>query len=125
MTTVHISRASAVLLAAAGSALLFAADDILPRLLDAFPSDAAWLGQLLGAAWLAIAALNWLSRGARLGGIYGRPVVLTNVAVYFISAMVLLRIALRPDRSGIVVALAIVSSALAVTYGWLLFRDPA
>ena len=103
MIALHISRASAVLLAGAGAALLFAADDLLPRLIPGFPPQGVWLGQLLAAAWLGIAALNWLNRRARLGGIYGRPIVLTNISVYFISAMTLLRISrvrrLRPSSS--------------------------
>jgi hypothetical protein len=86
-----LSRVSAAVLLLAGVALLFAPDVLLPALVPGFPPVAAWLGQLLGAAWLAVAALNWLQRAAVLGGIYGRPVVLANVALYFISALSLLR----------------------------------
>jgi hypothetical protein len=71
MSPVHafqISRASAIVLAGAGIALLFAGDDLLPRLISGFPSQGAWLGQLLAAAWLGIAALNWLL--ARLHQLY-------------------------------------------------------
>src|SRR4029079_6617307 len=97
MKAVHLMRASAGLLLVAGVALLFAADDILPQVIAAFPPDGVWLGQLLGGAWLGAAALNWLNRGTRLGGIYGRPVVGMNVVLYFISATVLLKSAIRPD----------------------------
>ena len=122
MIALHISRASAVLLAGAGAALLFAADDLLPRLIPGFPPQGVWLGQLLAAAWLGIAALNWLNRRARLGGIYGRPIVLTNISVYFISAMTLLRIFPHPETAAIVVGAAVVFSLFAGAYGWLLFR---
>jgi hypothetical protein len=74
-----------------GVGLLFAPDVLLPALAPGFPTQAAWLGQLLGAAWLGMAALNWLQRGTLLGGIYGRPVVLANAALYFVSALSLLR----------------------------------
>ena len=124
LTAGRVSRASAGLLAITGLALVFAADDILPRLVPGFPAAGAWVGQLLGGAWLAIAALTWLNRGARLGGIYGRPVVLTNAIVYFVSAMVLLKIVPQPGASLPVVIVAVLFGLFAALYGWLLFRGP-
>lgn len=123
MIASHISGASAMLLAGAGAALLFAADNLLPRLIVGFPPQGAWLGQLLAAAWLGIAALNWLNRRARLGGIYGRPIVLTNISVYFISGMALLRVSAHAETA--VVFAAMVSLLFAVAYGWMLFRGGA
>lgn len=124
MISTHVSRASAAFLAVGGLALLFASDDILPRLILGFPPAAAWIGQMLGAAWLAVAALNWLSRSTLVGGIYGRPFVVANVALYFISAMVLLKIV---ARGGVPASLwlAFVPVVLfAGIYGWLLLRGP-
>ncbi|HET7549754.1 MAG TPA: hypothetical protein VFK04_00595 [Gemmatimonadaceae bacterium] len=71
-----------------------------------------------------MAALNWLSRGALLGGIYGRPVVFANTALYFISALVILRAVSRaPSVTGLWV-LAVPAVALAGVYSWLLYRGP-
>lgn len=111
-----ISRVNAIVLLLAGVAMLFAPDIVLLRLVQGFPPAAFWLGQLLGAAWLGMAALSWLSRGAVLGGIYGRPVVMANATLHFISAMTLL-------RTGLIV-LAIPAALLAIVYGLLLFRGP-
>ncbi len=107
---------NAFVLFLAGVAMLFAPDVVLLQLVDGFPPAAFWLGQLLGAAWLGMAALSWLSRGAVLGGIHGRPVVMANFALHFISAMTLL-------RTGHMV-LAIPAILLAAVYGLLLFRGP-
>ena len=105
--------------------LLFAADDVLPRLVSGFPESGAWVGQLLAAALLALGATNWLSRSQLLGGIYGRPVVLANAAFYFIAAMVTLRAAVGgEDATNSLWVVAAVVSLLAVVYGWLLFRGP-
>ena len=123
MRTSLLSRASALVLLIGGVALLFAADDILPRLSPGFPGTAGWVGQLLGAAWLAIAALNWLNKGARLGGIYGRPVVLTNAVVYFVSATVLVKIVSGPALTPVVIV-TVVCALFAGLYAWLLFRGP-
>jgi hypothetical protein len=97
---------------------------VLPRLSPGFPTSTLWLGQLLGAAWLGVAALNWLGRAALLGGIYGRPTVFANTALYFISALVLIRAATRVEAPAALLALAAPLVALALTYGWLLLRGP-
>ncbi len=107
-----------------GLALLFASDVILPRLIPMFPAEGAWLGQLLAAAWLAVASLNWLSRATLLGGIYGRPVVLTNAALYFIATTVLFRIAVRGHAPVALWLLLVPAALFAGIYGWLLFRGP-
>lgn len=119
-----LSRISALVLLAGGLALLFAPDVLLPAMVPGFPPAAAWLGQLLAAAWLGVAALNWLQRTAVLGGIYGRPVVLANLALYFISALSLLR-ALLGRATPPQLWLALVPAAmLAAVYGALLLRGP-
>ena len=76
-----LSHISALVLFAAGLVLLFASDTVLPAILPGFPATGAWLGQLLAAAWLGVAASTWLQRRAVLGGIYGRPTVLANLAL--------------------------------------------
>lgn len=124
MSSTLVSRVSAAVLLLTGLALLFAPDAVLPRLIPDYPTTALWLGQLLGTAWLGVAALNWSSRATILGGIYGRPIVLANVAIYFIGALVMLSAAARaklPAAVWIAVALAVV---LAVAYGWLFWRGP-
>ena len=124
MISTHISRASALLLSAGGLALLFAPDVFLPHLVPGFPKTALWFGQLLAAASLALATLNWRSRSLLLGGIYGRPVVETNAILYFVAATVLLNRFTRapPPRAGWLVVVLVVP--FAAVYGWLLFRGP-
>ena len=86
--------------------------------------EGAWLGQLLGGAWLAVAALNWLSRSLLLGGIYGRPVVMANAVLYFVGMTALLKIIARPGAPAAVWLLAAPFVVFAAVYGWLLFRGP-
>lgn len=123
MTSTLITRISAAVFLIGGVAFLFAPDVLLPRLIAGFPPEASWLGQLLAAALLAMAALNWLSRSAVLGGVYGRPVVLANLAFYFISAIVLLK-ALQAGSATALLLLAAPAVLLALVYGMLLFRGP-
>jgi hypothetical protein len=124
LISTQVSRASAAVLLLGGIAFLFAPDVILPRLIPAFPVAGAWVGQLVAAAWLGVATLNWLSRSALLGGIYGRPVVLTNAVLYFVAAMVLLKLVTQSRVPVAVWLLALPAVVFAAIYTWLLFRGP-
>jgi len=119
-----ISRASATLLLLGGLALVFAPDVLLPALVPGFPATGAWLGQVLGAAWLGLAGLNWLSRSTLLGGIYGRPVVYTNLVTHVTGALALLRVCLAPGAPPLLWYVAAPSLALAAAYAALMFRGP-
>lgn len=119
-----VSRTSAAVLLLGGVLLLFAPDALLPALIPGFPPSAVWLGQLLAAAWLGVAALNWLQRSALLGGIYGRPVVFTNFTMYLISALSLLRALLGHSAPRAAWAALVPLAVLAVTYTALLLRGP-
>ena len=119
-----VTRASAAALLLAGLSLLFAPDVILPGLVPGFPPAASWLGQLLGAAWLGLAALNWSHRAAVLGGIYGRPVVFANLVTYVVGALALLKPLQGPATSPALWFLAVSMVVLAIAYGALLFRGP-
>jgi hypothetical protein len=81
--------ASAMVFAVLGLLLLFAAED-LSGLLGPEPTNHPLL-QLLGAALLGFAAMNWTARGAALGGIYGRAVVAGNQTHLTVGAILLFR----------------------------------
>lgn len=108
----------------AGLALLFLPEAVLPRLVSGYPAAALWVGQLLGVAWLGLATLNWGSRSTVLGGIYGRPVVSANLAVYVMGALVLLKAARRAEGAAALWLGVAAAGVLATAYGWLLFRGP-
>lgn len=47
--------------------------------------------QVLGAALLGIGITNYLSRGATLGGIYGKPLLLGNLVFHIASGLGLIK----------------------------------
>lgn len=116
-----ISRTSALVLAAGGLALLFASDALLPLLLPGLPASAAWLGQLVAAAWLSVALFNWNARGTILGGVYGRPAVNLNLVLYAVSALALLKAA-QPTFA--VRLLTVPMALMALVYTAVLLRGP-
>lgn len=119
-----ISTVSTVVLGVAGIALLFGADVLIPRVFPGIGPGAAMLGQLIAAGWLAVAWLDWNQRHTLLGGIYGRPTVLSNVMLYFVSALSLARPAMASDASAGLQALALVFAVMALVYSGLLMRGP-
>jgi hypothetical protein len=119
-----VTRVSAAALMLGGLALLFAPGVILAGLVPGFPATASWLGQLVGAAWLGVAALNWSHRSTMLGGIYGRPVVITNFVLYVIGALALLKALQGPGGSHALWFFAAPTTVLAIVYGALLFWGP-
>ncbi len=114
---------SAMWLAIGGVVLLFAPSEVLAMLVPGFPHEAAWIGQLLGAAWLSVAVLDWLQRRALLGGIHGRPVLLANFALYFIGAMSLVG-AVRAGAPWLLWLLCAVMLLLAIAFGVLMRYGP-
>ena len=125
MVATYLTRASALLLGSTGIAHLFSADYIMARVAPGTPASAAWIGQMFGAALIALAWLNWLNQRVLLGGIYGRPVVLPNAAFYFISALSVLRAASRVGSQATMLWVSGgILAVFAVAYGWLLYRGP-
>lgn len=110
--------ASAVLFGVPGVGMLFVPDDVA-RLLGL--SAGAVLVQLLGAALLGIAAMNWTARGLPLGGIYGRAVTAGNQVHAFIGAMVSIRYAFSTSAPAAMWALTAVYVLAAVYFSWLMF----
>jgi len=112
---------SAVLYFAASVSAIFAGDELLDMAgAVGTPLELALL-QLLGAAVFSLAMLNWMSRYSLIGGIFGRPLVVVNLANSAISALMLIQLA---RRAGVSAALGIALgfyALLALAFGARLF----
>jgi hypothetical protein len=124
VNTTLLQTVSAAVLGACGIVGLFAPEVLLSAISMAFVTP-HWPVQLLAAAWLGLAMFNWMTRSFGLGGIYGRPVVMTNFTHYFVAAAATVRPALAGGRPGPLVVL-VVFGLFAAAYAYLLFaRGPA
>ncbi len=96
---------------------------------------ASWMGvysaetalplQLFGGALLGFAILNWMSRGNRIGGIYGRPLALANLLLFTSAALALGKAAAAGTAVPHSVGACVGFSFLAVAFAWLtFFHDP-
>lgn len=116
---------SAIVLFIAGGAALFAADEVA-RWLDPAPSRAMPLMvQLAASGLLGFAAMNWMSRGNRIGGIYGRPIGIGNLLLFLTAALSLGKPAMSGDLPAAVAIVTAAFALLAVSFAWLVFvHDP-
>ena len=124
MTVNRLVLAAALAYGLPGLALTFGPDAALAWAgASAAPID-LWLAQLLGAALLGLAFLNWVQRHTLVGGIYGRPLLLANLMFVTIAFFASARVWL--DLGGRLIAVTTVVLGLFVlAFGGSLFRTPA
>lgn len=80
--------------------------------------------QVLGALYLGTALANWMARHSLIGGIFGRPLALGNLAHFFIGALALAKAAPAQAWPAPVWLAAAIYGALAFSFGALVFRHP-
>lgn len=114
--------ASAAAYALLGLAALFAPQELAWRL--GAPALSALLLQLLAAAYLALAALDWIGRRAIYGGIYGRGIVMANFTHGFVAASVMVSAGLRTGFSTVGLIITAVFVAQAAAFARLLLTPP-
>jgi len=117
----QILSVAAIVLAVAGVAAMFAPDEIGRSLAPGSSAGGSLALQLAGSGLLGFACMDWMSRGVRIGGIYGRPLAIGNLVLCTTAALALAKAA----PSTPVVILAILFGALALAFAWLAFaHDP-
>lgn len=91
MNTKLVMISSALFLAALGIILTFAPKEIAEFTGMGFTQIYQLQLQILGALFCGFAALNWMAKGAIIGGIYNRPIALANLAHFFIGGAALIK----------------------------------
>jgi hypothetical protein len=117
-------RASAVVLGVFGASATFLPQEILVRAGTSPGGFSSVLVQIAGALYLGFAMLNWMAQGSVMGGIYGRPVAIGNLAHFTIGALALLKLVLAGQRVLEVVVAAAVYTVFAVLFAVVAFGRP-
>ena len=117
MSSRTLLTTSALFLALLGLVLTFASQEIL----STATAQQAFVGQLLGAALCGFALLNWMSKGAVMGGIYGRPLAMGNLVHLTIGGLALLKVAAHLQPTWFFATLAICYSVFAVLFARVAF----
>lgn len=125
MNTRLIMTLTAIVLAIMGLVLSFA-PEMLMRLLDLGRSPGiALILQLLGGAYCAFALLNWMAKGALIGGIYNKPIAMGNLAHFIIAGLALTKAVLHnPQLPGVFSIMAGCFVILACIFGVISSRHP-
>lgn len=125
MNTKLVMTVSGVLMAFAGSALIFLSDYFLEYMGAAQNGPFLLLVlQILGGLYFGFAMLNWTARSNLIGGIYSRPVAIANFAHCLIGALALTKRVFITDRTISVGAVAFVYVVFALVFGKITFWPP-
>lgn len=122
MNTKLILASSAILLAILGLTLNFLPGEIalLFSLKGILPFQ--WLLQLTGALYFAFAMVNWMAKGAAIGGIYNKPVAIGNFTHFTIGALALVKgVAAETHVHVIFWVLAALYCLFAILFGIIFF----
>ncbi len=112
------------ILGAPGVFLLFAPDLALSSL-GGIPSPQAQLfTQLAGGLAMALSINNWMARGAAIGGIYGRPLLMTDLCAFFIIGLGLVKAPRELAGHPIIIAVGVLFLLCGLAFGRLLFKHP-
>jgi hypothetical protein len=115
---------SALFLVLLGVTCMFAPDVVLTRLAGSTSMAAQTLVQLAGALYAGFAALNWMSRGSLMGGIYGRPVAIGNLLHFVAGAFALVRAAPTLGEPALAWPIPIGYVLFAAGFALVVFRNP-
>ena len=121
MNTRFLMAASAVVLGIIGIAFTFLPAEILSYLNK--QRDDLILMQLLGALYFGFAMLNWTAKGNLVGGIYSRPVAISNFTHFFIGGIALIKLEFKNPASEILIC-SFVYIIFAVLFGYVLMSNP-
>lgn len=105
---------------ATGLAFTFAPAELLAALQAPALAIFVWLAQLLGAAILALAVLNYVHRYSVVGGILGRPILFANLVFLSVSFFATLN-SWRRDGGSVYLTACIVFGILFAAFGVRLF----
>ncbi|MDB5202856.1 MAG: hypothetical protein JWQ27_2265 [Ferruginibacter sp.] len=122
MKTKYIMASSAIVLALTGLACTFLPDEISKQM--GGQSSGVLQLQIIGAAYVGFAMLNWSSKGNIIGGIYSRPLVIGNLSHFFIGALAIIKYASNIQNAGYIWVAAFAYSLFAACFAWLFFTSP-
>jgi hypothetical protein len=124
MNTRVLMTLSAAFMATLGVGLTFLPQELLAHFGIRPDGTVVLLIQLLGALYLGLATLNWMNRGAQIGGIYGRPVSMANFFSLSVGALALVKGAIAQQFAIEVAAMAAIHSLFGIWFGLVLVTHP-
>jgi len=122
MNTKLLMTTSAVVLGIVGLILTFAPNEI-SQLFNQSDINAI-VFQLLGALYLGFAMTNWMSKESLIGGIYGRPLCIGNLAHFFIGGIALIKFISNNGARTTFLIMTIIYLVFAIFFMMVFFKTP-
>ncbi len=124
MNTKFVLVSSAIFLGVLGLSLSFLPAEIAQGFTINTALPFLWPLQLMGALYFAFAMVNWVAKGAAIGGIYNRPVAIGNFTHFTIGALALLKsVASNHQMSPLILVLTGFYCGYAVLFGLIFFGN--
>jgi hypothetical protein len=125
LNTRVIMTVSAIFLALMGIILSFMPNEVAEFIGLQSSKTIQLILQIAGAQYFAMALLNWMKRTSVIGGIYNRPVSITNYTHYLIGTLASWKLLLgKADLPMAFWVLAAFYLIFAVLYGFIFYRNP-
>ena len=125
MNTKIVMFASAVFLFSIGIILTFLPAEVLTYFSLESQKPTQLLCQLLGAQYFAFGMINWNIKSSLIGGIYNRPIAVSNFSHFFIGGLALIKgITSDANLPNILWPLTSVYLAFAVLFGLIMYKHP-
>jgi hypothetical protein len=125
MNTKIIMISSTVFLGAIGLGLTFLPDDIISNIGIASNPISTMSLQLLGALYLGFAMLNWMAKGALIGGMYNKPIAVGNFMHFAVGALALVKISSKVlTHSEVVISLTVAYIIFAILFAYVFRTNP-
>jgi hypothetical protein len=121
MNTKFLMGSSALVMAALGVGATFLPQEIVASLGGGSGRTLPLLVQILGAAYLGFAMLNWMAKESLIGGIYSRPVSMGNFLHFAIAGIALVKAVAAGERALIVLACTAIYAVFALAFGAVVF----
>jgi hypothetical protein len=125
INTKIVMTSSAIFLAIIGIFLSFLPDEILDYL-NVEPNIIAVLFlKMLSALYLGYGILNWMAKGALIGGIYNRPIAIGNLMHFGVGAIALFKIVSNiQTHSEIIISFTAVYVLFTLLFGYIFKNNP-
>lgn len=81
--------------------------------------------QILGALYLSLGILNWMSKASVIGGIYNRPILMANLIHLIVAGLAIIKALISYQNLSLVfLIIAVIYSVFGILFGLLLFKAP-
>jgi hypothetical protein len=125
LNTRVIMTVSAIYLALMGIILSFMPNEVAEFIGLQNSKTIQLILQIAGAQYFAMALLNWMKRTSVIGGIYNRPVSITNYTHYVIGTLASWKLLLgKAGLPSVFWILAAFYLIFAFLYGFIFYRNP-